>query len=174
MKDLKTVEGNQGDNSLLDPLYAKQKEGVAKMRASLLACSNDPTIAKQAINNITVLRIYHQIARIIKYTEMCDKIEQKIYDSLDKTMEKMNDSSPGTWMMLLKAQERLQKLLIDSHKMLQPYLELEEHSIVELTQSIETTTAQPISTGLNAEARDRLRLNAQNVLLQLDARGSGD
>lgn len=174
MNDLKTVEVDQGANSLLDPLYAKQKEGVAKMRASLLAASNDPTIAKQAINNITILRIYHQIARIIKYTEMCDKIEQKIYDSLDKTMENMNESSSSTWMVLLEAQERLQKLLIDSHKMLQPYLELEEHSIVELTTSIETSTSQPISTGLNAESRDRLRTNAQTVLLQLSAGGSGD
>lgn len=173
MKDLKTFEGD-GDNTLLDPLYAKQREGVAKMRASLLTASNDPTLAKQAINNITILRIYHQIARIIKYTEMCDKIEQKIYDSLDRTMENMNEASSSTWMVLLEAQERLQKLLIDSHKMLQPYLELEEHSIAELTSSIETSTRQPISTGLNAESRDRLRLNAQNVLLQLDARGSGD
>lgn len=169
MADLKTVE--VGSKELLDPLYAKQKEGVANMRASLLACSNDPTIAKQAINNITVLRIYHQIARIIKYTEMCDKIEQKIYESLDKTIENSNINSPSTWMVLLDAQERLQKLLIESHKMLQPYLELQDQSILELTQQMDDAANAPVSVGLDAQSRDKLRVSAQAVLLQLNVGG---
>ena len=168
MTDLKTVESA---TDILDPLYAKQKEGVANMRASLLACSNDPTVAKQAINNITVLRIYHQIARIIKYTEMCDKIEQKIYESLDKTIENSNVNSPSTWMVLLDAQERLQKLLIDSHKMLQPYLELQDQSIIDLTNQMNEATSTPVSVGLDAQSRDKLRVSAQAVLLQLNVEG---
>lgn len=169
MADLETVE--VGTMDILDPLYQKQKEGVAKMRASLLACSDDPTIAKQAINNITVLRIYHQIARIIKYTEMCDKIEQKIYESLDKTIENSNVNSPSTWMVLLDAQERLQKLLIDSHKMLQPYLELKDQAIIDLTNQIDESANSPISVGLDAQSRDKLRVSAQAVLLQLNVGG---
>ena len=169
MTDLETVE--VGTMDILDPLYQKQKEGVAKMRASLLACSDDPTIAKQAINNITVLRIYHQIARIIKYTEMCDKIEQKIYESLDKTIENSNVNSPSTWMVLLDAQERLQKLLIDSHKMLQPYLELKDQAIIDLTNQIDESANSPISVGLDAQSRDKLRVSAQAVLLQLNVGG---
>ena len=169
MADLETVE--VGTMDILDPLYQKQKEGVAKMRASLLACSDDPTIAKQAINNITVLRIYHQIARIIKYTEMCDKIEQKIYESLDKTIENSNVNSPSTWMVLLDAQERLQKLLIESHKMLQPYLELQDQSIIELTNQMNEATNNPVSVGLDAQSRDKLRVSAQAVLLQLNVGG---
>lgn len=169
MADLKTVE--VGNEDLLDPLYQKQKEGVAKMRASLLACSDDPTIAKQAITNITVLRIYHQIARIIKYTEMCDKIEQKIYESLDKTIENSNPNSASTWMILLDAQERLQKLLIESHKMLQPYLELQNQAISDLTQQIDESANSPVSVGLDAQSRDKLRVSAQAVLLQLNVGG---
>lgn len=169
MADLETVE--VGTMDILDPLYQKQKEGVAKMRASLLACSDDPTIAKQAINNITVLRIYHQIARIIKYTEMCDKIEQKIYESLDKTIEHSNVNSPSTWMVLLDAQERLQKLLIESHKMLQPYLELQDQAIMDLTNQIDESANSPISVGLDAQSRDKLRVSAQAVLLQLNVGG---
>lgn len=169
MTDLKTVEAANTD--ILDPIYAKQKEGVANMRASLLACSNDPTVAKQAINNITVLRIYHQIARIIKYTEMCDKIEQKIYESLDKTIENSNVNSPSTWMVLLDAQERLQRLLIDSHKMLQPYLELQDQSIIDLTNQMNEATNNPVSVGLDAKSRDKLRVSAQAVLLQLNVEG---
>ena len=169
MADLKTVE--VGSKELLDPLYAKQKEGVANMRASLLACSNDPTIAKQAINNITVLRIYHQIARIIKYTEMCDKIEQKIYESLDRTIENSNINSPSTWMVLLDAQERLQKLLIESHKMLQPYLELQDQSILDLTQQMDEAANAPVAVGLDTQSRDKLRVSAQAVLLQLNVGG---
>ena len=50
MSNIKTVDGF---TSILDPLYQKQKEGVAKMRASLLACTEDPTMAKAAIQNIS-------------------------------------------------------------------------------------------------------------------------
>lgn len=169
MADLETVE--VGTMDILDPLYQKQKEGVAKMRASLLACSDDPTIAKQAINNITVLRIYHQIARIIKYIEMCDKIEQKIYESLDKTIENSNANSPSTWMVLLDAQERLQDILIKSHKILQPYLELQDQAIIDLTNQIDESANSPISVGLDAQSRDKLRVSAQAVLLQLNVGG---
>ena len=107
MDIIKTVDGVV---EYEDPIYQSQKADVAKMREALLVCSDgNAGVVKQALNNITVLRVYHQISRIIKYTEMCDKIEQKIYESLDNTLNNSNPNSPSTWMMLMEAQERLTK-----------------------------------------------------------------
>lgn len=162
MNDLKTV---QESGTLSDPLYQKQKEGVARMRASLLACTDSAQITRNAIQNITNLRIYHQVARIIKYIEMADKLEQKIYDSLDISIQTLDDANPATWLALLEVQERLQKLLIDSHKLLQPYLDLQEFSIADLTTNSE---ASPMPILLDSASRDKLRTSAQAVLKALE------
>ena len=164
MSNLKTVDGS---TAILDPLYQKQKEGVAKMRTSLLACSDDPITTKQAIQNITTMRVYHQIARIIKYLEMMDKLEDKLYASIDATIDNANENSPSTWMMLLSIQERLQKTMIESHKLLQPYLDIQEFSVVELTaQSVDESSRSIL---LNADSRDKIRSSAQAALLALEA-----
>lgn len=164
MSDLKTVDGS---TTILDPLYQKQKEGVAKMRTSLLACSEDVVTTKQAIQNITTMRVYHQIVRIIKYIEIMDKLEDKLYASIDATIDNANEDSPSTWMMLLNIQERLQKTMIESHKLLQPYLDIQEFSVVDLTaQSVNESSSPTI---LNADSRDKIRSSAQAALLALGA-----
>lgn len=164
MDTLKTV---QESGVMSDPLYEKQKEGVARMRTSLLACTDNAQITRNAIQNITNLRIYHQIARIIKYLEVTDRIEQKLYESMDYSLETLNSADPATWLVLLEAQERLQKLLIDSHKLLQPYLDLQEFSVADLTDAVETSST-PIL--LDSAARDKLRTNAQAVLRTLESK----
>lgn len=164
MSNIKTVDGF---TSILDPLYQKQKEGVAKMRTSLLACTEDPTMAKAAIQNISTLRVYHQIARIIRYLEMMDKLEDKLYSSIDVTIDNANENSPSTWMMLLNIQERLQKTMIESHKLLQPYLDIQEFSIVELTAQSVDDNSRPVI--LNADSRDKIRSSAQAALEALQA-----
>lgn len=163
MSNLNTFEGS---TNIVDPIYKKQKEGVARMRASLLACSDDMTKSKQAIHNITVMRVYHQIARIIKYTEMMDKLEDKLYESIDATLNSSNAQNPTTWMMLLNIQERLQKSMIESHKLLQPYLDIEEFSVVELTSQASDSTV-PTTLAMDADTRDRVRVTAQAVLAEL-------
>ena len=162
MDDLKTVETQK-----VDPLYAKQREDVANMRASLLACTGDYESTKQAINNITVLRVLHQVSRIIRYTEMCDKIEEKIYESIDATLESANIHSTSTWMLLLNAQEKLQNIILNSHKLLQPYLEIESKNIAELTAQMDKVVTQPVETGLDANSRDKLRTSARAVIQEL-------
>lgn len=148
---------------ILDPLYMKQQQDVAAMRASLLAFnSGDPTSARLAIQKITAMRFYHQLSRIIRYTDMMDKIEAKLYESIDRSLERMNSDSPATWMQLLTIQERLQKSMIESQKLLQPYLDMESLSFVEVPQ-----VAQEVSFGamiMEQESRDRLRQSAQAVL----------
>lgn len=148
---------------ILDPLYMKQQQDVAAMRASLLAFnSGDPTSAKLAVQKITAMRFYHQLSRIIRYTDMMDKIEAKLYESIDRSIERMNSDSPATWMQLLTIQERLQKSMIESQKLLQPYLDLESLSFVEAPQAV-----QEVSFGamvMEQESRDKLRTSAQAVL----------
>lgn len=160
-----TVGSDIVSNSV-DPLLRKQREDVAKMRASLLACSDDPSSTVTAIRNITVLRIYHQISRIIRYLDMMDKIEDKLYRSIDNAMDRMDEDSPVTWMTLMNIQERLQKNIIDSHKLLQPYLNIEEFGMNDLTVS--STTSDNRDMIISRESRDRLRISAQQVLEALD------
>ena len=171
MGDLKTFEDSDNTVSFdsVDQLCAKQKEDVAKMRASLLACSDSPISAKQASNNITILRVYHQISRIIRYTEMCDKIEDKIYQSLDSTLASSDADDPKTWSMLLTAQERLQNLLINSHKLLEPYLNLKNFTDIEVTSTEDSRSSDAMN--LDAAAREKIRTNAQKVLSELSISG---
>ena len=122
MSNLNTFEGS---GAQLNSLQAKQKEYIEKMRANLLVCGTDSTSTVAAINNITVLRIYHQIDRIIKYLDLMDKLEEKMYKSIEYTIDKSSTESTATWFTLLGIQERMQKLMIESHKLLQPYLDIE-------------------------------------------------
>lgn len=164
MDDLKTFEG-----VLPDPLYEKQKEDVARMRSSLLSCSADPSLAKVAMQNVAVLRLYHQVARIIRYLDLMDKLEDKLYSSIEYTVDKMNAESQSTWMMLLSIQEKLQKNMIESQKLLAPVQDLIDAANTELFSVMESSTpAVPETLTLDANTREKLRLSAQTVIRQLN------
>ena len=152
-------------SSISDPLRSRQLEDVAKMRASLLSCNDDPASAKSAIQNLTTLRIYHELTRIVKFTEMMDKIEEKMYDALDASIDNMS-SSPSSAMMLLTIQEKLLKNMKASYELIQPYLDMQEFNVLDVvTLAAEEPTSKLIMT---AEARDKLRANAQAVLSALE------
>lgn len=166
-KDVKTVDSPQ---TIRDPLIAKQKEDVAKMRASLLCCSDDPYSAAQAMKNITVLRVYHQISRIIKYLEMMDKIEDKLYESIDAQLDTMDVDSPVTWMTLLTIQEKMQKNMLDSQKLLAPYIE-QLGTVEQYVQSTAVDAAVDDHGLLTKESRETIRSAAQLVLASLPVEG---
>lgn len=152
----------------LDPLVEKQKRDVESMRSILMTCNtSDPNSVKTAMNNILVMRVYHQISRIIRYTEQMDKIESKLYETIDNCLDSMSSSDPRTWMMLLNIQERLQKIMIDSHKILEPYLDLQSLTYVELSPDVSTDSFT--KTLLDQESREKLRSTAQAILSSLDA-----
>ena len=160
-EECKTVTSS--DAELLDPLYMKQQQDVAEMRASLLAFnSGNPNSARSAIQKITAMRFYHQLSRIIRYTDMMDKIEAKLYESIDRSLENMNSNSPSTWMSLLTIQERLQKCMIESQKLLEPYLDLESLSFVEVPASTDDVSYGALM--MEQQSRDKLRNSAQAVL----------
>lgn len=164
MDDLKTFEG-----VLPDPLYEKQKEDVAKMRASLLSCNNDPTLAKNAMQNIAALRLYHQVSRIIRYLDLMDALENKLYASIENSIDKMNPESQSTWMMLLNLQEKLQKNMIESQKLLAPVQDLLAAVDSDVFISMEVPVeAAPGTISLNANTREKIRMSAQEVIRQLN------
>lgn len=170
MDDSKTVRSDVLQT--IDPLYEKQKEDVASMRTSLLSCNGNTRSSKIALQNITVLRVYHQISRIIRYTEMMDKIESKLYESIDNYLETTNSSNPSTWLMLLSIQEKLQKSMIESHKLLQPYLDMELFSTIEIPEPDpnESFAAKII----DQDSRDKIRTSAQAVISALEVKDGGD
>lgn len=151
-----------------DALYTRQREDVAKMRASLLACSDDPVTSTKALQNITVLRVYHQVSRIIRYLEMMDKIEDKLYESIDHRLSTLDSDNPTSWMVLLSIQEKLQKNMIESHRLLQPYLDVEEFQIQSLMPVSSNSSVETGASILPKASRDKLRQSAQQVLAALE------
>lgn len=176
MDDSKTVRSDDiSVVTLEDPLYSKQKEDVARMRTSLLSCTGDPMSVKTALHNITVMRVYHQITRIIRYTEVMDKLENKLYEAIEHSVENFDASNPSTWIALLGIQEKLQKSMIESHKLLQPYLDLENLTFLDevghhIQKDDENTSFANMI--LDQDSRDKLRTSAQAVLAALTSEQS--
>lgn len=171
MTNIETVNSS---TTTQDPLIQKQREDVAKMRASLLCCNDDIYSAGQAIKRITVLRVYHQMNRIIRYLEMMDKIEAKIYESLDASLETMDIYEPSTWMALIAIQEKLQKNLIDSHKLLEPYMKPDMFNVESLAPEVIETSETNVAGVLTKESRENIRVSAQQVLAALEPIGEGE
>lgn len=164
MADIETVDGHK---EIMNPIYGAQKANVARMRAALLACSLDNFAScRNAINNITVMRIYHQVARIIRYLELMDKLDDKLYDSIEHTIDHADPASPTAWMVLLRIQEQLQDNMIKSQKLLEPYLNSDAFNIVEtIPQGAQSQTAEI----LDPSSRERLMNAAQTVLHAIEA-----
>lgn len=179
MADFNTFETPSSlvDNTIKfkDPLLSKQHEDVQKMRTSLLACSDGSILsARQAISNVTVLRVYHQISRIVKYLDLMDRLEEKLYDCIDTAIDRADPSNPTSWMMLLNIQERLQKNLIDSHKLLEPYLSVDLQDLYQVIEqpAIDSTANETLA--LDRPTRDKLRNSAQQVIEELGMSNIGD
>lgn len=144
-------------------LFVNQCSDVSRMKTSLLSCNkNDPDSARKAIQYITVQRVYHQMSRIIRYTELLDKIEDKMYESIEFDLDNMDSSDPGTWKTLLALQSKLQESMIESHKLLEPYLKMETLTTIELPKDDpnDTFTAMIV----DQQSREKLRTAAQEVL----------
>lgn len=166
MDELKTVESSV---EVEDPLYTQQKDDVQKMRSSLLSCSGDIYSTQKAIQNITILRIYHQVSRIIRYLEMMDKLEEKMYRSLDHTLNSAADN-PATVLLLLSIQEKMQKAMTESEKLLKPYLDAGLYQ--DSFDNAQMGANEPAESILTPEARSRVRNSAQNILKVLESNKS--
>lgn len=168
--ELKTFEGAEGisplSDNMIDPLLKEQKEQVAQMRAALLSCKkNDITSAKVALQNIAVLQVYHQVARIIRYTEVMDRLEDKLYESIDANLAQMDEFDPATMLTLVKIQGDLQKSMVMSQELLKPYMDIDLESIAPPVNIDETTSFGAAI--LPKESRNAIRNGAQALLTEL-------
>lgn len=151
-------------------LFKKQKQHTEEMRASLLSCDEtDPFSVKSTMRKILVLRIYHQITRIIRYTEEMDKIEQKLYEVIDTTLDKMDpmyvdENTTACLTSLMHMQQKIQQSMIDSQKLLDPYLNMDTLSYVEVPAETSPQDNTVAGHFLDQDSRQRLREGAQAVL----------
>ena len=164
---VETVGGQVSvEHNKKDPLTVVQNESISRMRNALLSLSiEDSTSVKTTIQQITVLRIYHQLVRIVKYLDIMDKLEDKLYESIDAQLMTMDAYDSSTMQELLLVQSSLQKSMIESHKLLQPYLEIENLSIGELMPD---TTTDAKTSIIPETSREKLRIAAQTLLSELD------
>lgn len=159
MEEAKTV-GNPDDMSLL----VEQMNDVSNMRSALLSFpKSDPQAAVKAIRNVTLLRVYHQVERIVRYTEMCDKIEDRMYQSINAKLDNTSPDDESLWYTLLGIQDKMQKIMIESHKLLEPYLSLEQLQALEVPQQADPADSFT-SMILDQESREKVRTSAQQVL----------
>ena len=164
LKTFEAVEDNV--THFVDPLTAKQKSHTDEMRSALLACNfGDITSTKSALQYITLRRILHQVERIIKYTELMDRLEDKLYDSIDQNLAQMDEFDSDTMMLLLKVQSQLQTSMIESQKLLQPYLEMD---ITVYAQPQSDDTQNSFMANIIPQAsRNTIRNGAQALLTEL-------
>lgn len=162
MSSIKTFDGDKRT----DPLLSFQCEGVSRMRTALLSCSQDNVVsARSAMQQVTVLRVYHQVSRIVRFLDLMDKLEAKLYDSIEATVDTADIYDNSTWISLLAIQKQLQQNLIESQKLLQPFLDSNIFDIPVEDISIEENSAKLIS----PESRENIRNAAQAVLVELNA-----
>lgn len=145
-------------------LYNEQVRDVDNMRHSLLSFDKtDPAAARKAIQNVTLLRVYHQLERIVRYTEMIDKLEDRIYQSIDQKLLNADPDDEDIWFTLIPIEERLQEIMIKSHKLLEPYLSMEQLSALEVPQQ-EDPANSFTSMLLEQESREKVRTGVQQLM----------
>lgn len=165
--ELKTVGGVSEDDSLslVSPILKEQKKQIADMRSILLTFNrNDVGAVRRAMNNITVLRVYHQVARIIEFTDLMDDLEDKIYDSIRMNIGGMESADPETMLVLLKVQSQLQETMIQSQQLIKPYLDMNIEFLVPEPEMEDTSFGVSI---ISQESRNNIRTGAQALLTEL-------
>ena len=145
-------------------LYAAQTNDVEQMRNCLLTFDRkDPNAIKKAIQNVTLLRVYHQLERIVRFTEVMDQLEDRIYQSIQAKLDNADSDDENMFLTLIPIQERLQKTMVESHKLLEPYLTMEQLTVLEVPTQEDPTKAFA-SMILDQESREKVRTGVQSLL----------
>lgn len=169
--DLKTFGVVDDNPIIIDALTANQKSLTDDMRSALLACSfGDIASTKSALQYILVRRLIHQVERIIKYTELMDRLEDKLYDSIDQNLAEIDECDPNTMMLLLKVQSQLQTNMIESQKLLQPYMDFDISTYAQ--PQAEDTQDSFMANIIPQSARNNIRTGAQALLTELKKQNS--
>ena len=155
-------------NDIMLPDYRVAQMSITEEMRKNLACfdKRDPISAKKALQNVTVLRIHHQLSRIVRYTEVIDKLEDKLYTAMDHAIDEMDECDADTWKVLMTMQSRLQQTMIESHKLIEPYLNMDSLAVIDVP-TVEDPQNSFASMILNQESREKLRTQAQAVIAML-------
>lgn len=142
-----------------DALTDQQQSDVSAMRSALLDCDrSDAASVSFALQSIFSMRVFHHLSRLVKYTEYIDKIEQKMYESMDRFMDNLDETDTSGWLVLMNAQEQLQKIMMNSQKLLEPYSNV---SLYIPERPIEDSFGNGL---LDQTERKKLRESAQLIL----------
>lgn len=174
MANKTVVSSNSDENNVIsNPILSKQREDVARMRTSLLSCNEDSGMTvSRALQDIAVMQVYHQLTRIVRYTEMMDKLEDRLYAAIDYELDNGDVADDQTLIRLLGVQEKLQKAMLNSQKILEPYLDPQLFNVVDLAPAATDSSDNPITKRLiTAESRDKMRYAAQNAIEMLVSGG---
>lgn len=166
--DTKTVGDGPDNKRSYDPMDSLKAESVDRMKAALLAASlDDPLSSITAIRQVTLLRVHHQVSRIVQYLDLMDKLESKLYDSIENVLNEPNfgDENFSTVTKLLAIQEKLQKSIIESNKLLAPYLDMEQYPAFTAVDA--STPVQAEILEIPATQRNALRENAGAIISEL-------
>lgn len=174
-KNTKTVSGSlisSNDGATFDPISSMKAEAIDRMKVALLSASlDDPLSAASAIRQVTIMRVYHQVSRIVQYLDLMDKLESSLYKSIEFELDMINsggciENNFQAVTKLLAIQEKLQKAIIESNKLLAPYLDMEQYPAF---NAIEAST--PVSANIlevESTQRNLLRENAGSILKELE------
>lgn len=152
---------NCNDNAAL---FVQQTNDVQSMRDQLMTFNRrDPAAARKALQNVTLLRVYHQLERIVRYTDMMDRIEDSIYQSIDMKLQNADPYDEDLCYKLIPLAERLEKMMIDSHKLLEPYLNFEQLNALEVEPEQDPANSFT-SMLLEQESREKVRTGVQQLM----------
>jgi hypothetical protein len=164
MNNPETVAIDSVSAPKLDSLYAQQQQDIKNMRSALLDCNRtDAKSVKSAMRNILVMRLYHQMARIIRFTEEMDQVEDRMYHELHLKLKDPSLEGSEALILLLTIQERMQKLMVESQKLLDPYMNLDLLNMVDVDAQAEEDDSYGAKI-LSQESRQNIRSNAQQIM----------
>ena len=150
-----------------DSLYIKQQRDVSQMRNVLLSCdSKNIHSVRTTIQNILVMQLTRNMSRIVKYSEVMDRLEDKLYASVDYTISSVDETDPDTLGKLLQMQKFLVTNMNESQKLLEPYLNGKYNLDPIFTEVVDdaVNTESLGSELIDKDARERIRNSAQAVL----------
>ena len=85
-----------------------------------------------------------------------------MYQSIDSLLNTSDPSDPTLYLQLIPIVERLQKSMVESHKLLEPYLSSEALTALEVPQ--EDTSTSFTSMLLEQESREKVRTGVQQLM----------
>lgn len=162
---------NQNIERELSPLRKAMRESTERMQTALLAASMDnPGSVAAAMRQVTLLRAHHQVLRIVKFLQLMDEVEEKMYESIELDMATMDLTESSTWSTLLALQTKLQQNIIESNKLLAPYLEMDKYPLFqEIAEEGLVIEADAEVIDISADKRNQLRETATLVLEDLQS-----